>query len=352
MSVKRLILLSAALFLTVAQAVAAHAAPELKKFKVGYLPTTGHLLYFVAKEKGYFQQEGLDVELFRFTNSGEGLTAIKTGKLDAGSFGTSAPLVFISKGADFTIFGGQMGEGHGLVAKPEKAECFKDLKNYRGTTIGAVRLATGDVVFRAALHGAGVNWRKDLTIKEFDSPAAVLEAVKKGNIDAGLLWIPYLTMAENQGLKVVKYSGEVIKSHTCCRQVALTSSIRERRDDYVRFMTALLRAYKFYAEDRQGTVDIVAKYVTIDKPSLLKDIYGGHLLISPNPHKKSVLQFWDFMKEAEYVTSSESIDKRVNTQIYQTALNSLVKREPNEKIYLGLRKELSSGDKDLHIKGH
>ena len=33
-------------------------------------------------------------------------------------------------------FGGQMGEGHGLVAKPENAERFKDLKNYRGATIG------------------------------------------------------------------------------------------------------------------------------------------------------------------------------------------------------------------------
>jgi NitT/TauT family transport system substrate-binding protein len=349
---KKFIVLLVALLLVGVQAFAAHAASELKKFKVGYLPTSGHLLYFVAKEKGYFQQEGLDVELFRFTNSGEGLTSIKTGKLDAGSFGTAAPLVFISKGADFTIFGGQMGEGHGLVAKPENAERFKDLKNYRGATIGAIRLATGDVVFRAALHAAGVDWKKDLTIKEFDSPPAVLEAIKKGSIDAGLLWIPYLTMAENQGLKVVKYSGDVIKSHTCCRQVALTSSIKDHQDDYVRFMTALLRAYKFYAEDHPGTVDAVAKYVTIDKASLTKDIYGGHLLISPNPHKKSVLQFWEFMKEAEYVTSNESIENRVNTRIYQTALANISKREPKDKIYLGLRKEFSGGDAELHIKGH
>src|SRR5512136_1138750 len=137
---KKFIVLLVALLLVGMQVFAAHAASELKKFKVGYLPTSGHLLYFVAKEKGYFQQEGLDVELFRFTNSGEGLTAIKNGKLDAGSFGTSAPLVFISKGADFTLFGGQMGEGHGLVAKPEKADRFRDLKNYRGATIGAIRL--------------------------------------------------------------------------------------------------------------------------------------------------------------------------------------------------------------------
>jgi NitT/TauT family transport system substrate-binding protein len=324
-------------------------AAELKKLKVGYLPTSGHLLYFVAKEKGFFKQEGLDVDLVRFTNSGEGLTAIKTGKLDAGSFGTSAPLAFIAKGADFTIFGGQMGEGHGLIAKPDKAERFRDLKNFRGTTIGAVRLATGDVVFRAALHEAGVDWKKDLTIKEFDSQAAVKEAVKKGTLDAGLVWIPYFTLAEKQGLKVVKYSGDVIKGHTCCRQVALTATLRDRPADFEHFLTALLKAYQYYLTDRNGTVEVVGKYVQIDKADLLKDIYGGHLLVSPDPHRKSVLQFWDFMKKAEYVTSNESIDQRINTRLYASALAALERREPKEKLWKNLEKEFKGGDPALHI---
>lgn len=348
---KRLLMICAALLVLVMSAGSSFAA-ELSKLKVGYLPTSGHLLYFVAKEKGFFQQEGLDVELFRFTNSGEGLNAIKSGKLDAGSFGTSAPLAFIDKGADFTIFGGQMGEGHGLVAKPEKAERFKDLKNFRGATIGAVRLATGDVVFRAALHEAGIDWKKDLTIKEFDSPAAVLEAVKKGSLDAGLVWIPYFTLAEKQGLKVVKYSGEVIKGHTCCRQVALTGTVKNRQADFEKFLTALLKAYQYYLADRNGTVDVVAKYVQIDKGDLLKDIYGGHLLVSPDPHRKSVLQFWDFMKKIDYISSNESIDKRINTKIYQNALAALSKREPKEKLWKKLTKEFQGGDATLHIAGH
>lgn len=327
-------------------------AAELKKLKVGYLPTSGHLLYFVAKERGFFQQEGLDVELARFTNSGEGLTAIKTGKLDAGSFGTSAPLAFIAKGADFTIFGGQMGEGHGLIAKPEKAQRFRELKNFKGATIGAVRLATGDVVFRAALHEAGVDWKKDLTIREFDSPAAVLEAVKKGSLDAGLVWIPYFTLAEKQGLKVVKYSGDVIKGHTCCRQVALTTTLKERQADFERFLTALLKAYKFYLTDKNSTVDVVAKYVQIDKGDLLKDIYGGHLLVSPDPHRTSVLQFWDFMKKADYIISTENIDSRINTRLYASALSTLEKREPKERLWKKLAKEFRSGDPALHITAH
>ncbi|WP_243375102.1 ABC transporter substrate-binding protein [Geotalea sp. SG265] len=345
---KRIIILVLAITLVAIGAGLSHAA-DLKKLKVGYLPTSGHLLYFVAKEKGFFRQEGLDVELARFTNSGEGLTAIKTGKLDAGSFGTSAPLSFIAKGADFTIFGGQMGEGHGLIAKPEKATRFKELKNFKGATIGAVRLATGDVVFRAALHEAGLDWKKDLTIKEFDSPAAVMEGVKKGTLDAGLVWIPYFTLAEKQGLKVVKYSGEVIKGHTCCRQVALTSTLKARQADFEHFLVALLKAYNYYLTDRNGTVNVVAKYVPIDKTDLLKDIYGGHLLVSPDPHRKSVLQFWDFMKRADYITSNDSIENRINTRLYASALAALEKREPKEKLWKKLNKEFKSGEPALHL---
>ena len=63
----------------------------------------------------------------RFNNSGEGITAVANGKLDVGAFGSSAPMVYISKGSPITIFAGQMSMGHALVAKPEKAAELADL---------------------------------------------------------------------------------------------------------------------------------------------------------------------------------------------------------------------------------
>lgn len=246
------------------------ADEQLKKFKAGYLPTAEHVLYFVAKEKGLFQKNALDVELFRFTNSAEGLAAVKAGKLDSGFFGTAAPLAFIANGAEFTIFGGGGGEGAALVAKPEKAEKYKELKDLKGATIGVVRLATGDVVFRAALKKAGLDWRKDVTFKEFDSPAIVLEALKKGELDAGILWIPFYTLAEKQGLKIIKYSGDVLKGHTCCRQVALTAAIRERPEDFEKFLTALLGGGDYFGELSLGSANkSIASVKTLTKSVFL-----------------------------------------------------------------------------------
>ena len=61
--------------------------------KIGHLPSVGHVLYFIAQEKGFFAEEGLDAELFQFPNGIEGLNALKRGDVDVGSFGMAAPLV-------------------------------------------------------------------------------------------------------------------------------------------------------------------------------------------------------------------------------------------------------------------
>jgi len=312
---------------------------ELKKFNIGYLASTGHILYFIAQEKGYFKEEGLDTELFLFNNSGEGLNAIKAGKLDAGSFGTAPPLTFIAKGTDFTIFGGQMSEGHAIVAKPEKADDFKDLKNFKGKTIATVRLATGDIVFRGGFTEAGIDWKKDMTINELESPAAVLEAVKKGSVDAGIVWTPFRKMAEDQGLVLVKYSGQVegMENHPCCRQVALTEKIKANPDDYQSMLAALIKAYKFYKTDKEGSLEILAKYVKADRAILEKETYGEHISSSPDPNKEGVKKFWDFMKKEQYITSDINIENHINTELYKNALDSVIKQYPDDEVYKELK---------------
>ncbi|HEX3032761.1 MAG TPA: ABC transporter substrate-binding protein [Bacillota bacterium] len=321
------------------QATTAQSTGELKKFKVGYLPTPGHVLYFVAQEKGFFKEQGLDVELFRFTNSGEGLNAIKSGKLDAGSFGTSAPLAFIAKGADFTIIGGQQSEGAGIIAQPEKAAQFQELSNFKGKKVATVRLGTGDVVFRGALVEAGIDWKKDLTIQELDSPAAVVEAVKKGAVDAGVVWAPYMKIGEKKGLKIVKYSKDLMAGHTCCRQVALTSRVKEDPETYAKFLKALIKAYDYYQVNKTETVDIIAKYVNIDKDVIEAETYGGHISSDPQPDKAGVIKFWTMMNKAGYINSNINIADHINTDIYDSALQELLKQDPQNQNYLKLKAE-------------
>ncbi|SDF24622.1 ABC transporter substrate-binding protein [Sporomusa acidovorans] len=314
------------------------------KFKIGYLPAVGHILYFVAKEKGFYEQEGLDVELFQFTNSGEGLNAIKAGKLDAGSFGTAAPQVFIAKGTPFVDIGGMQSEGHAVVAKPENAGQFSTPQGFIGKKVATVRLATGDAVWRSAMSKAGIDWKNQVTIQELDSPTAVLEAVKKGAADAGLVWVPFSEMAEQQGLKIVTWSSEYMDGHVCCRVVALEDKLQSNKEAYIRYARASIRAYDFYINNQEETLAIAGKYVKLDKELLKKGLYGGRIHSIPDPDKKRFIAFWEAMKAAGYIQSDIDIAKHVNTEIYKTALDQLLQREPQNATYQKLANDYQVND--------
>ena len=312
-------------------------AADLPKLRVGYVPEPAHGLYYVAKEKGYFKEEGVDVELFQFGSAAEGVAAVKAGKLDVGTFGTTAPLLFISKGSDFTFIGGMMINGQAIIARPERiAELSgKDIKVFKGKKIGIVKLSTGDVVFKGALKKAGVDYRKDLTYVEFGTPAAVVEAVKKGAVDAGLVWPPHFSLAEkNSGLKVAHYIAEFYPNYTCCRIFVPTDKIKADPETYKKFLAALIRAYKFYRTNENETVGIYTRSLKIDEDIVRNETYVKRVAESnPDPLRKGILDFWQHILEAGYVHQDYPVDKHINTDLYKQALDSVIKKNPQDKIY-------------------
>jgi len=319
-----------------AQAATAQAPKHLR---LGYLPTSGHALEFIAQEQGYFTEQNLHVELFEFSNSAEGHNALLAKKLDLIAMGTAAPQVFISKGTPFVLIGGLMSEGAGVIAKPEKAGQFKDIKNFRNKTVATVRMATGDAVWRGALYDAGINWQTDLKIEELKSPAAVLEAVKTDKVDAGVVWLPYQDMAEAQGLVVVRYSDEYFPDHPCCRVTLDKETLANDRDTYVKYEKALIKAYKFFKTNQTGSVDAIAKYVKIDKELIKSSVYTDHFFASPDPNRKGIVRFWEMMNKIGYINSTLDINQYIDTSVYKQALDELARENPNESFYTQLEAE-------------
>ncbi len=301
-------------------------ASALPKLRVGYVPEPAHGLYFVAKEKGYFKDAGVDVELFQFGSAVEGISALKANKLDVGTFGTTAPLLFISKGTDFTFFGGMMIGGQAIVAKAERyAELsVKDINVFKGKKIGLVKLSTGDVVFRGALKKAGIDVKKDLTYVEFGSA-----------VDAGLLWPPHFSLAEkSSGLKVVHYLEEYYPKYTCCRIVANTKQFNADKDTYKRFLVGLIKAYRFFKTNQEDTVKIITRNLKIDEDIVRNETYIQKVSDSnPDPLRKGILDFWQNILQAGYIQQDYPVDKQINTDVYRQALEEVIKQEPGVKFY-------------------
>jgi NitT/TauT family transport system substrate-binding protein len=309
------------------------ADTHLITLKVGHLPVTGHAKFFIAQEEGYFKQEGLDVELVEFANSADGLAALRAGKLDLGAFGTTAPLVHISKGADIRIIGGVMGEDAAIIATPEEAATIKTIADLKGKKVATIRLATGDAVLRGALEEAGLNWKTDLQIFELKSPPAVLEAVKSGQVDAGVTWGPHDVRAEEQGLKVVIRSRSLQPGHPCCRLTVNARDVKERPEVWERFIRAFLRAEKFANDNHEKTLDDIGKHLKLDRALIDKAYYKGYLDQTSDPNVAGVARFWNTMLKSQFVESKLDIRRFVETKLYQKALDRLAKENPNEPFW-------------------
>ena len=307
------------------------------KLNVGYLPSPGHLLYFVAQEEGYFKDEGLDVDLVLFNENNSELAALESGKIDVGAFGSSELVTFLGDGHDITVFGGAMIAGHGLIVKPDLVEGIPEeewsLDLLKGKKIGVEGVDSGHIVYRSALKKLGLE--NDVKFEVFADGADAYNSLKSNDIDAAILYSPYRILAENEGYVILSNSGKVegYENHVCCRQAALSSDLKKDPDTYTALLRALIRAYRFYQENPDETIDDLAIYVDVDKDSLKKDTYEyDSQIANPDPDIVGMKNFYDALLDTGFIEEFD-ISAGLSSELYEKALGDVLKEDPDNEIY-------------------
>jgi NitT/TauT family transport system substrate-binding protein len=343
---KKSIIVEALLCVLVIQGLMATGAQQktggtqLTGFNLGHLNSTAHLLAFVAKEEGFFQEEGLEAVLTQFSSAGELVAGLESGKLDAAFVGSVPAVTFQSQGHAVSIFGGAMTNGHGYVIKPEFTRGLTgwDITILKGRNVASVKNSVQDYELLVLLDKAGLDRNTDVNIVYFDSQRDAFAALQNREIDAASVYSPYASLAKGQGYEVVYYCNEeaVFADQPCCRQLALTSALREKPGFYEAFERALIKAYKFSQENHAKTIDDVAKYIDINRDYIEYEVYGGHSVSKPDPDKQATIALKKGVVAFGY-TNDYDIEVLYNTSIYKSALASLVKANPNDAIYKALQ---------------
>lgn len=324
----------------------AHADGEKTHFGIGHLNSTAHVLAFVAKEEGYFDEEGIDAELTQFSSGSELVAGLESEKLQVALIGSVPTLVNQSTGHEISIFGGAMTNGHGIVIDPQYTEGLDswDVTILKGRTVAVPRTTVQELETLLVLDHYGLTYAEDdsadVKIVYFASQSDAYNALASAEIDAVTTYSPYMSRAVEDGYSVVYNCSDedIFENQPCCRQVALSAALEENPDAFVAFERAMIRAYRFYRTEQEGTVGDVHKYIPIDEELIDYELYSGNYADSnPDPDKQACIKLKESAVDFGYLEDYD-IEPFFNTDIYEQALASLIEENPDEELYQELKK--------------
>jgi NitT/TauT family transport system substrate-binding protein len=223
-------------------------------------PNMSFLPSGVALKKGFFKDEGLDVEIIRM-NVPNIITALVTGDI-------GYTMIFGSvvrgalRGMPMRALASLLdGSTHALVAKPE----YKSGKELKGKTVGIGNFGgTDEVAGRMMLKSFGLDTEKDLKFIALGPDRARLAALKEGLVDVAVIAPPGDALGRQMGFNVLLRAYEVF-TFPFIGVGANLKMIKEKPEEVKKMLKAMVRANRFIREDKEGAVKILMEWGKVDR---------------------------------------------------------------------------------------
>jgi NitT/TauT family transport system substrate-binding protein len=182
---------------------------EDKKLEKVTLAEVAHTVFYapmyVAIEKGYFEEVGIDIDLILTSGADKVTAAVLSGDADIGFSGSEATIYVYNGGEkDYLKTFAQLTQKDGsFIVSREKIDNFK-LSDLKGkTVIGGRAGGMPEMTFEYALKQNGIDPRKDLDIDTSVAFPAMGGAFISGQGDFVTLFEPTASQVEKEGFGYV-----------------------------------------------------------------------------------------------------------------------------------------------------
>lgn len=156
---------------------------------------------YTAIEKGYFKEEGIDLQLVNGFGADKTMTAVLSGEADIGFMGSEASIYTFNEGAnDYVVNFAQLTQraGNFLVARsPMEDFSWEDLKG--SLVLGGRKGGMPEMVFEYILRQNGIDPARDLTIDQSIDFGSTAAAFAGGRGDFTVEFEPGATSLEQEG---------------------------------------------------------------------------------------------------------------------------------------------------------
>lgn len=233
---------------------------QAEVLKVAIPSTTQAVLPFtIAREKGYYRAEGLDVELI-LMSAPNASRALLSGDVTVATVG-GAGLPPVLRGSPFKfLFTTYNRAMFWLYAKPD----IRDVRALKGRRVGVSGIGSGpDSLLREILRQNGLDANRDVAVLSLGVMPTIFAGLQSGIVDAAMLSPPVTFKADEGGFRelvafpkqdLVELQGSIL-----VREVSMQSDPGQLE----RFIRGTYKGFLYIKENRAGTIPVVAHYLQV-----------------------------------------------------------------------------------------
>jgi NitT/TauT family transport system substrate-binding protein len=243
-------------------------AQELKRILYGTTASPSHLPIWVAKDAGYFEKYGFNVEPVQIRGGSLITLAIITGNLQFSGAGAESVVAARAAGGDVVLLACPVdADPVYLITRPE----IKSAAELKGQASAVTRYgSTTHFYLRAALKHVGLNPDKDMTILQMGAGPEMVAALDAGRIAAAALTTRYAVPFLQRGWPVLVdlSTTDLVYPSSC-----VTSSrafIRAEPKTTEDFLRAYVAAIHLIKKDHKVAEKSFSKWMREKNPAITK----------------------------------------------------------------------------------
>jgi NitT/TauT family transport system substrate-binding protein len=245
-------------------------AGDLTKVTVGVIPIVDTAPLYLGDEKGFFKEEGLDLDIQTVAGGAAAIPAVVSGGFDFSFGNLVSVMVANDKGLDIKLVangnstsGDTQKDFSGVVVKGDSD--IKSPKDLAGKTVSVNTLSNiGDTTIRSVVEadGGDPDSIKFVEVGFPDAPAAL----SNGQVDAAWILEPFLSKAVADGGRVVSYNfADFDPKLDISGYFTTGDKVSSDPELVAKFQSAMNKSLEYAQENPQEVRDIVGTYTKIEE---------------------------------------------------------------------------------------
>lgn len=224
------------------------------------VPPLPNSVLWLAKDLGFYQREGLDIELIEFQGTPLAIAAMISGDIDVGNVSTSEVIrLTATKSAPMRAIHSPDARLYFLIAARDE---IKNVQMLHGKSFAVARLGSVDhTQSMLTLKALGVN-PASLTVLAMGVPTTRAQALVAGRVDATAMSIgTWVSIQREPGVKILVDHNTFFDNATVVEKVnaATAKVIEEKPEQLRRFTAAIVKTARHFADNQEAWVGAITK---------------------------------------------------------------------------------------------